>query len=94
MLNVIVYEDNEKLYEISLIENLQREDLSPVEEALGYKKLMEDYNLTQEDVLRLMLSYLFLDLLEYYSNIHIAHRMHMVNTLQSFYQSQLQDSLN
>jgi len=42
--------DNEKLYEISLIENLQREDLSPVEEALGYKKLMEDYNLTQEDV--------------------------------------------
>lgn len=42
--------DEQKLYEISLIENLQRQDLNPVEEALGYKKLMEDYNLTQEDV--------------------------------------------
>lgn len=42
--------DDQKLYEISLIENLQREDLNPVEEALGYKKLMDDYSLTQEDV--------------------------------------------
>ena len=42
--------DDQKLYEISLIENLQREDLNPVEEALGYKKLMDDYQLTQEDV--------------------------------------------
>lgn len=42
--------DEEKLFEISLIENLQREDLNPVEEALGYKKLMDDYRLTQEDV--------------------------------------------
>lgn len=42
--------DEQKLYEISLIENLQREDLNPVEEALGYKKLMDDYSLTQEDV--------------------------------------------
>ncbi len=35
---------------VALIENLQRSDLNPVEEALGYKKLMEDFGLTQEDV--------------------------------------------
>ncbi len=35
---------------IALIENVQREDLNPIEEALAYKKLMGDYNLTQEEV--------------------------------------------
>ena len=34
--------------EISLIENLQRENLNPVEEAYGYKDLIENYSLTQE----------------------------------------------
>lgn len=34
---------------IALVENLQREDLNPVEEALGYRKLMDDYGLTQEE---------------------------------------------
>ncbi len=36
--------------EIALIENLQREDLDPVEIALGYKSLMESFNLTQDEI--------------------------------------------
>lgn len=34
----------------ALVENIQREDLNPIEEALAYKKLMKDYNLTQEEL--------------------------------------------
>ncbi len=47
---IIKKNDDQKVYELSLIENLQREDLNPVEEALGYQKLMTDYKLTQEAV--------------------------------------------
>lgn len=42
--------DDTKIKEVALIENLQREDLNPVEEALGYKSLMETCGMTQEDV--------------------------------------------
>ncbi|MDG2835039.1 ParB/RepB/Spo0J family partition protein, partial [Vibrio parahaemolyticus] len=35
---------------IALIENIQREDLNPIEEAYGYKRIIEEYNLTQEEL--------------------------------------------
>ena len=48
---VIVREYSEQeLYEIALIENLQRVNLNPIEEAVGYKKLISEYKLTQEQV--------------------------------------------
>ena len=42
--------DDQKYYEVALIENLQREDLNAVEEAQGYKTLIDVYGLTQEQV--------------------------------------------
>ena len=46
---VIIEADDRKVMELALIENLQRQDLNPVEEALGYQTLMQEYGLTQED---------------------------------------------
>ena len=46
---VIIEADDKKVTELALIENLQRQDLNPVEEALGYQSLIEDYGLTQEE---------------------------------------------
>ncbi|MCL1979491.1 MAG: ParB/RepB/Spo0J family partition protein [Proteobacteria bacterium] len=43
--------DRESL-ELALIENIQRHDLNPIEEALAYRRLMEEFHLTQEDVAR------------------------------------------
>jgi len=44
--------DDEKAAEIGLIENLQREDLNPIEEAEGYAQLAREFNLTQEEIAR------------------------------------------
>ena len=47
---IIIEADDRKVMELGLIENLQRENLNPAEEARGYQILMEEYGLTQEQV--------------------------------------------
>ena len=46
---VVLDADDRTVMELALIENLQRQDLNPMEEAEGYRQLMEQYNLTQEE---------------------------------------------
>ena len=47
---VIMNKDDRQAAEIALIENIQREDLNPIEEAMGFRALSEDYGLTQEEL--------------------------------------------
>ncbi len=47
---VIIEADDRKVMELGLVENLQRQDLNPMEEAGGYQVLMDEYGLTQEEV--------------------------------------------
>ena len=47
---IVMDKDDRKAAEIALIENIQREDLNPVEEAMAFRSLMNDYDLTQEEL--------------------------------------------
>ncbi len=47
---IIIEADDRKVLEIALIENLQREDLNPIEEAEGYRDLQQKFNLTQAEI--------------------------------------------
>ncbi len=47
---IVLDKDDRKAAEIALIENIQREDLNPLEEALGYKSLQDEYGMTQEEL--------------------------------------------
>lgn len=46
---VVIEASDREVTELALIENLQRQDLNPVEEAMGYESLMQDYGMTQEE---------------------------------------------
>ena len=46
---IIITADDKKAAELALVENIQRSDLNPIEEALGYAALIEEYGLTQEE---------------------------------------------
>ena len=49
---IILDKDDEETARIALVENLQREDLNPIEEAMAYCSLAEEFNMTQEDLSR------------------------------------------
>ena len=47
---IILDRDNKSVAQIALIENIQREDLNPIEEAMAYKSLKDEYGMTQEEL--------------------------------------------
>ena len=47
---IVLDKDDRKVAEIALIENIQREDLNPVEEAMAFRALIKEYDLTQEEL--------------------------------------------
>lgn len=47
---IVLEKDDKNAAQIALIENIQREDLNPLEEALAYKSLADEYNMTQEEL--------------------------------------------
>lgn len=47
---LVIEADDRKVMELALIENLQRQDLNPMEESMGYRQLMQEHGLTQEQV--------------------------------------------
>lgn len=47
---IVLDKDDKNAAQIALIENIQREDLNPIEEALAYKSLAEEYDMTQEEL--------------------------------------------
>ena len=49
---VVIEADDQKAMELAMIENLQREDLDPIEEANGFRTLVEQYGMTQEEAAR------------------------------------------
>jgi len=61
--------DDREALEIALVENLQRQDLSPLEEADGYRRLMEEFSHTQEDLARSLGK----------SRSHVANMMRLLN---------------
>lgn len=48
--SIVIDVDDQKLNELAIIENLQREDLNPIEEALGFQHLLNAYNVTHEEL--------------------------------------------
>ncbi len=47
---IVIEGDEKKAAQLAMIENVQREDLNPLEEAMGYRTLSEDYGMTQEEI--------------------------------------------
>ena len=67
--SIILDADDKKAFELGLIENLQREDLSAIEEANGYKRLIDEFNYTQEQLGKVVSK----------SRSHIANLLRIIN---------------